>query len=118
MKDIIKYYGYHWVILGLFVVICLIAGFVVFPSLVFLYLFNKVSLFFTIIPKINLIGALLLWGIIFLSLYIGTKDLFVVSYQKGKKMSRKEIKEIMRGLRRQGITGKMVKNKYKIDKNK
>lgn len=106
MKRMVQVYGFHWILLGLFVVICLFAGFVVFPAIVTKSIWNFIAHIVKFMPRINIIEATLLWLIIFVSTYLGTRNLFKVSIEKGKKIEKDEWKRILAEAHKNGIKGK------------
>lgn len=106
MKKMIKTYGFHWVLLGLFVVACMIAGFIAFPAIVTKNIWNSIAHFIKFIPRINIIEATLLWLIIFISTYLSTRNLFKISIEKGKKIEKDEWKAILKEAHKNGIKGK------------
>src|SRR5574344_1192418 len=118
INDIVKTYGFHWVILELFVVVCLVAGFVIFPAIVLIWTWNHIVIALKILHTINILQGILLWGIIAITLYITTKEKFKLSYEKGKKISREEVKQIIKDARSHGIPLKTLKSKLPKRKRK
>ena len=111
MKRIVQVYGFHWVLLGLFVIVGVTAGFVVFPAIVTKVIWNFCAAAIKIVPKINIFAAILLWAIIATTLYVTTKDKFAISYNRGNKISKDEFVNIIREARRNGISLKMLKSR-------
>ena len=67
---IIQISGLRGLLFALFVVVCLIMGFVTFPGIVAMCIWNMAAASFTSIPQINVIQGILLWVIIALSIYM------------------------------------------------
>lgn len=111
INDIIKTYGFHWVLLGLFVVVCVVAGFIVFPAIVLTHIWNYVVHVMKILHTINIFQGILLWGIIAITLYITTKEKFKTSYSDGKKITKNEVKQIIKEARKKGVPLKMLKSR-------
>jgi len=111
IKDIIKTYGFHWVLLGLFVVVCVVAGFIVFPAIVLAHMWNYMVYVTKILHTINIFQGILLWGIIAITLYITTKEKFRTSYSEGKRITKNEVRHIIKEARSKGIPLKMLKSR-------
>jgi len=111
INDIVKTYGFHWVLLGLFVVVCVVAGFVVFPAIVLTYTWNYLVHVTKILHTINIFQGILLWGIIAITLYITTKEKFKTSYSEGKRITKNEVRKIYTEARKKGIPLKTLKSK-------
>jgi len=70
--NVIQIKGVKGIIVAVIVVCCLIAGFIAFPGLVGMYLWNYLASYLIAIPQIGLFQGILLWAIILTS-YSPTK---------------------------------------------
>ena len=77
---IIQITGIKGILIALFVLTCAIAGFVAFPGLVAMNVWNYFAK--DVVPTINLYQGILLWGIIALIYFIANKQSFSVSFAK------------------------------------
>ena len=71
---VIQIKGVRGIILAGFIVCCLIAGFIAFPGLVLMYLWNYMTTYLQTIPAIGLFQGILLWGIILASYFLFRKE--------------------------------------------
>lgn len=92
---VIQINGFRGVALGLFVVSCLIAGFVAFPAFLSMCLWNALAAKVYSIPSLSFFGGLLLWGIIALSFIIFNKKKFLISFNTPHELSEDEIKNVL-----------------------
>lgn len=115
---IIEISGFSGFLKAIFIVTCLIAGFVVFPGLVAMTVWNK---FATLtFPTINLFQGVLLWAIIFITYFISTKKHFAICFGKPKELSDEEMSILMERIRNQSrakvINQVIMKNIEEIKK--
>lgn len=92
---VIKINGFRGVFLALFIICCLLTGFVVFPGWVSMHSWNYCTSFFINIPKMNLQQGIILWTIIALSLYALNKNRFLVGFSSSPMLDDEQIKNIM-----------------------
>ncbi len=92
---VIKINGFRGVFLALFIICCLVTGFVVFPGWVSMHGWNYFSSLFINIPKMNLPQGIILWAIIALSLYALNKNRFLVGFSSAPMLDDEQIKNIM-----------------------
>ena len=76
---IIDVNGIKGLLIFLFIVTCLIVGFFVFPGFVAMAIWNMMSSFVDMLPQINFIAGLLLWGIIVVSAYMMGRHKVLIS---------------------------------------
>lgn len=88
--------GFRGIITALFIGACLFAGFVVFPGMVAMTLWNKYLASMFMFPVLNLLQGVLLWGIIAISYCILSKRGLAVSFKDGPSLSDAEFDMIMR----------------------
>lgn len=91
---VIQISGFRGILMAIFVVSCLIAGFVAFPALVLMYGWNLALNSF--LPKINFVGGILLWIIVALTFYLTRKKKrLIVSFNAKEELSEDEMKVLM-----------------------
>ncbi len=98
---IIQISGFRGLIMAVFVVICLAAGFVGFPSLMAMQGWNYAAENFGF-PQINMLQGLMLWAIVAISGYIiNEKGKYFVSLNSDKGLQEKDVRKLMERINRQ-----------------
>ncbi len=115
---IIQISGLRGLIFTLFVIICLIMGFVGFPGLVAMCIWNMVSNAVEVIPQINVFQGVLLWVIVALSIYVFNRDKSFVELKRPSQLSESEIKDLMEKIRTQAQAHKINSMLLKTDELK
>lgn len=105
---VIQINGFRGLFLTIFIVSCLAAGFILFPSFVLMQVWNYLAIKTASMSTINLLGGGLLWGIIALSIYIFNKKKLIVSFNSQQELSDDEIKEVMNKIKTQPIKHNIV----------
>ena len=95
-KRVIQINGLSGLLMTLFIVSCLIAGFVFFPAFVCMSGWNYLASRVDSVVSISFLGGLLLWGIIVICFLITNKRHLIVSFGIPKNMSSDELKEVFR----------------------
>lgn len=113
--NIIQIRGIRGIIIALCVASCLIAGFIAFPGLILMNLWNMLAFNLINLPPIGLIQGVLLWGI-FISIYfLLRKDRFIVCVKSPKGLSEDELKSVFANIKEQSkedmILQAMMKSK-------
>lgn len=90
---VIKIDGIKGLITAVFMGVCLFAGFVMFPGLAAMYLWNKYLVTF---PVLNLFQGVLLWGMIVVSYGIIFGHGFAVSFKNTPELSEEELESIIK----------------------
>jgi len=98
---IIQITGIRGIFLAIFVVTCLIAGFVVFPGKVAESLWNYVGSTYITLPEIALWQGILLWAMTALSLYLLNDRKFAISFQQPTELSEEEMSFLMERIKMQ-----------------
>lgn len=97
---VIQISGIRGLLSAAFIVVCLIAGFVGFPSLVLNRLWNHIADLTGTIPYINMFQGLILWAILAVSyLILNKKQRYLVAFEP--KTNRREIKDIINEIKAQ-----------------
>lgn len=118
---IIQISGFRGLLLLVFTIVCLTAGFVVFPGFCAMFLWNHIAGMYTSIPFINLIQGVLLWAFTALSLYLASGRKVFLSFHKENELADAEIKDIMEKIKTESKTkmiNSMILNPEDIQKLK
>ncbi|MBQ7125946.1 hypothetical protein IJO12_02555 [bacterium] len=99
--NIIQIKGIKGIFIAIFVVSCLIAGFVIFPGFVFMHIWNLISSYQAEIPSIGIIQGTLLWGIIVASYFTFKKDRFIICVKSPQGLSEDELKAVFANIKEQ-----------------
>lgn len=96
--SVIKINGFKGLVLALFIVGCLIAGFIIFPGWICMNIWNYIAGFFNTMPVMNMVHGSMLWCIIALSVYALNKDNLAISFGTATQRTPNEekIKEIIK----------------------
>jgi len=98
---VIQINGFRGLFLALFAVSCLIAGFIAFPTLLTMHIWNYLSATTGSFPLIGLGEAVLLWAIIIFSFFIFNKKKLIVSCNVQQELTNEEVKEVVEKIRLQ-----------------
>ena len=114
---IIQINGFRGLIMAMFIVTCLVAGFVIFPGSVAMNIWNH---FATYIPQLNLYQGVLLWTIVALIGFILNKQSFSVTFASPKELNDEEMNALMDRIKLQSqakmLNEMMLKNLEEIQK--
>jgi hypothetical protein len=113
---IIQIEGIRGLITAAFVGVCLFAGFVMFPGLVAMSLWNKYLVNLYMFPEISLFQGVLLWGILTISYCIVTKNKFALSFRNTPELSDEELSSIIKSAKINAHTQMMNKIISQSDK--
>lgn len=91
--------GFRGLIMTAFIVCCLFAGFVVFPGVVAMQLWNKYLVNLFSFPVLDLFQGVLLWGIAAVSYFIISNGRLPVSFETPDSLSDAELNMIMKKAR-------------------
>ena len=98
---VIQITGLRGILMAIFVVSCLIAGFVGFPAFVAMYAWNWAASFFAI-PTIGIIQGLMLWSIIAITGFIiNDRKKYLVAFSPKSQLNEDEMKKIMEKIKMQ-----------------
>ena len=118
---ILKIEGFRGIVTVLFIIVCLFAGFAVFPGFVAMTLWNKYLAALLEFPRLNLMQGVLLWGIAVVSYVIIFKGGLAVSFRNIRnELSDSELSMIMRNARiysNMRNLNKMMQKGDKFEKN-
>ena len=114
---IIQINGFRGLIMAMFVVTCLIAGFIIFPGFVAMNIWNHFAIS---IPQLNLYQGILLWTIVALVGFIINKQNFSISFANPKELNEEEMNILMERIKLQSqakmLNKMMVENLEELKK--
>lgn len=105
---IVQINGFRGLVLTVFIVSCLIAGFVVFPAFLTMNIWNYISIKTGSFPVINVLGGILLWAIIAFSAYIFNNRKFIVAINSQQELTEAEVTEVMKKIKNQQINSSII----------
>lgn len=92
---IIQIKGFRGILLALFIISCLIAGFIAFPAFLAMNIWNYLAAETGSFHLINFYQGVLLWAIIVFSIFILKKRKFIVSFSSKQELTEDEVKNIV-----------------------
>jgi len=92
---IVQINGLRGLLLTLFIISCLIAGFIAFPSLLTMNVWNYLAAKSSSCPFINFYQGALLWVIIAFSIFVFSKKKFIVSFGAEQELNENEVKNVV-----------------------
>ena len=92
---VIQINGLRGLLLTLFIISCLVAGFAVFPAFLTMNAWNFFAIKSTSFPQINFQQGLLLWAIIAFSAFIFSKRKFIISFGAEQELSENEVQKVV-----------------------
>ena len=114
---VIQIHGVRGICMALGIVSCLIAGFVVFPGMVAMNIWNFISVKTALIPSLGLIQGILLWGITVVTYMITKKNNLIVSFKAPTELTEEEIDEVMKRVNFEAATQRMMDDIIKSGMN-
>lgn len=105
---VVQINGFRGLFLALFIVSCLIAGFIAFPSFVTMSGWNYLSAKTGSFPVINFAQGVLLWAIIAFSVYIFSKKKFIVSFNSQQELTDDEVKDVISKIKSHSISRQIL----------
>ena len=106
--NVIQIRGIRGLIIAGMVVCCLFAGFVVFPGLVAMLVWNFIAAQISQIPSIGIIQGVLLWGIIVGSYFVFRKEKIVVCMKSSQELTEEELKTVFADIKKQAQDDKIL----------
>ncbi len=105
---VVQINGFRGLFLSLFIISCLIAGFVAFPSFIVMSLWNYLAVKTGSLYSLNFGEGLLLWGIITFSIYIFNKKKLIVSFNSQQELTEDEVRDVVSKIKSQAIEHKIL----------
>lgn len=116
---VVQINGFRGLLMAMFIVSCLIAGFIVFPSFVSMNVWNFLSTKTGSFPTITFYEGLLLWAIIVFSAYIFNKRKFIVSFNTPQELTDDEVKDVISRFKAQSFNSSIVpQDEFTLSKDK
>lgn len=112
---VIQINGFRGIFMALFIISCLIAGFIAFPALLTMNLWNYLSIKTGSFPSITFGEGVLLWAIITFSIYLFNKRKFIVSFNAQQELSDDEVKNVLSRIKSQ--TNILLPKDFNIEKD-
>ena len=106
--NVIQIKGLRGLIIAGFVVTCLFAGFVIFPGLVAMKLWNFITTYSMQLPQIGLFQGVLLWGIIAGVYFTFKKDKYIVCMKTPEGLNEEELKAVFEDVKKQAQNDKIL----------
>lgn len=98
---VIQINGFRGLLLAIFAISCLIAGFIAFPSFLAMNIWNYLATTTGSFPSINFGEAILLWAIIAFSVFTFNKKKLIVSFNGKQELSDDEVKAVIAKIKAQ-----------------
>lgn len=115
---VVQINGFRGIFLTLFIVSCLIAGFIAFPAFLAMTTWNYLAFKTGSFPQINFIQGLLLWGIVAFGAFVFNKRRFIVSFNSQQELTDDEVKEVISRIKSQTLEKHvLVPKDFKINDN-
>ena len=111
--NVIQIRGIKGLIIAGFIVCCLIAGFIVFPGIVAMTVWNFIASYTSQLPTIGIIQGILLWGIIAASYFVFRKEKLVVCMKSSQGLSEDELKSVFADIKKQAQDDKIIQTMLK-----
>lgn len=124
--NVIQIKGVKGLMIAGLVVCCLIAGFIAFPGLIGMHIWNYIASYIIAMPQIGLFQGILLWAIILTSYFIFRKEKVVVCLKSSQSLSEEELKTVFADIKKQSMEDPILQAmmkareaelKYKIQQN-
>lgn len=110
---VIQISGFRGILMVIFIATCLAAGFIAFPAIVAMNVWNWVANFIAI-PAINIVQGLMLWAIIAISGFIiNDRKKYLFSFSPKNKLSDEEVQRILENVKKQSQILKKSEEKDK-----
>ena len=108
---VVQINGLRGIFIILFVVTCLIAGFIAFPALLIMHTWNYLATTTSSFPSIEIGGGLLLCAIIIFSVFVFNKKKFIVSFNSQRELTDDEVKEVVSKIKAQTFATQILQSK-------
>ena len=107
--NVIQIKGTRGIIMAMFIVSCLFAGFVVFPGWICMNVWTYFVNFEINCPTIGLFQGVLLWGIIVATYFIFRKERVVVCVKSPQGLDEEELKAVFADIKKQSQEDPVLK---------
>ena len=111
--NVIHINGIRGIIFASCVVCCLFAGFIVFPGMLAMIIWNKLAQYSLSVPSIGIIQGVLLWGIVIALYFILKKDRIILCVKSPKGLTEEELKAVLADMKEHSEEDIVLKNMLK-----
>ena len=115
---IIQISGIRGLCFAAFVIVCLGAGFIIFPAKVAMHLWNYAATTYLTVPTINLWQGLLLWAFAALSIYLVNNKKNIISFHQPMELNDTEMQILMQRIKLQKEAQKLNRMIIKTEEKK
>ena len=105
---VVQINGVRGLLLTMFIISCLVAGFIAFPAFLTMNIWNYLAIKTGSFRSIGFFEATLLWAIITFSIYIFNKRKFIVSFNAQQELTEDEVKEVVSKIQSQSANHHMI----------
>lgn len=109
--------GFRGIFLALFIVSCLIVGFVAFPAFLTMNIWNYLAVKTGSFPPITFVEGLLLWAIIIFGTYLFNKRKFIVSFNAQQELTEDEVRHVLSKIKNQALNHNVLQSKDSKNEN-
>ena len=99
--NVIQIKGIRGLLIAIFVVTCLAAGFIAFPGWLCMVIWNTIAGYAENMPAIGIFQGLLLWGIMIAAYFAFKKDRVIISFKTPEGLSEEELRNVFSDLKKQ-----------------
>lgn len=92
---IVQINGFRGLFITLFIISCLIAGFIAFPAFLAMNMWNHLAVKTGSFPVISFYGGVLLWAIVAFSIFVFSKRKFIVSFGSKQELTEDEVRDVV-----------------------
>ncbi len=111
--NVIQIKGFRGIIMAIFIVCCLAAGFIAFPGWTAMHIWNYAASYSLQVPSIGVFQGILLWGILVASYFTFRKDKFVVCMRTPEGLNEEELKAVFADVKKQADKDKIIQSMLK-----
>lgn len=103
--------GFRGLFFAMFIISCLIAGFIAFPAFVSMNAWNYLAIKTGSFNQITFAEGLLLWAIVAFSVFIFNKRKLIVSFNSRQELTDEEVKDVISKIKSQALDHKLFVHK-------
>ena len=115
--NVIQIKGFRGLIMVALIGCCLAAGFIAFPGIVAMYIWNFIAQLSTNIPNIGIIQGMLLWGILVASYFTFRKEKIIVCMKTPQGLNEEELKAVFADVKKQAQEDSILQAMIKAREN-
>ena len=111
--NVIQIKGIRGLIMVALIGSCLAAGFVAFPGLVMMQIWNYLASFSLQVPSIGILQGVLLWGILVVCYFTFRKERLIICTRASEGLSEEELKSVFANIKKQAEDDKFLQTMLK-----